>query len=164
MGHQEPSKWTSKRNSGVRIIMSKPLKRYEKIALLKNDILHMQLKFDKWESLLGKELTNFEHLQERNKLIEANYMKDINNIEPTKAQIYEYLQSRIQALRTFDTPKAKPKPKPNGNGKKKCDICNKEFTSKGYPSHRKKCERIRAEELRVEELKKELESDLEGEE
>lgn len=141
------------------------MKEYETFALLKKEVLHRQLRFDKFESALSKAERGFERLQAYHKAIEEESLRDIRNIEANKVFFFDYLQEGKQALRTFRAPKAKPKPKAlNGNGKKKCPICLNEFSAKGYPAHVKKCERLKEEEIRVDLLKKELESDLEGEE
>jgi len=148
-------------------MVEKGQKRYEIIAKMKKDILHMQNKFDRYESFLGKELTNFEVLKERHKLMEAEAMRVIDNMEKTKAQVFDYLKALKTKLRNFGAkPKAKPKPTPkkNGNGKKLCDICKKEFASSGYPSHRKKCERIKElNDQLAKELEEEPEPQIEGE-
>lgn len=146
------------------------MKRYEKIAYLKKQIRLIQLKYDKYESRLPKMERNLENLRAYHKKIEEVSIREIENYRDTKAQIYDVLQQRIQALRNFDS-KSKPKPKPkvvNGNGKVLCDICKKEFSKQGYPAHRKKCERIKALELEIaKELNEEVEEVievLEGEE
>ena len=132
------------------------MKRYEQIALMKKDIMHIQNKFDRYESFLGKEQRNLELLKKKCDLEIADHARYVNNLTETKAQVFDYLKILKQKLRTFDS-KAKPTPKPvpkkNGNGKKHCDICGKDFASSGYPAHRKKCERIKA---LSEQLEKEL--------
>lgn len=124
----------------------------------------MQLKFDKYESFLVKAGRKLEELQEYHKQIEEVSLAEIRNLADAKTMIYDYLKERKLALRTFDAPRPKPKPIINNNGKRKCDICSKEFSTKGFPSHYKKCQRLQAEEARIEQLKAELVSDLEGDE
>jgi hypothetical protein len=134
----------------------KPLKKYEKVNLLKNSLKQAEVQFEFYESRVPKMKKNLENLKEYHKSIEMVSVREIESMEKTKADWYEEIERRKKALRTFDV-KPKPKPKPkveNGNGKVKCDLCGKEFSKQGFPAHYKKCKRIKELEL---ELAKELE-------
>jgi hypothetical protein len=138
----------------------KPLKKYEKINLLKKRVREAETEFEFYESRVPKMERNLEQLREYHKNIEMVSIKELENMKKVKADWYQEIENRKRALRTFDKPKAKPKPpepKKNGNGKKLCDICNKEFANSGYPAHRKSCERLR-------DLRQQLEEELTAQE
>lgn len=142
--------------------MVKPLKRYEKIALLKKRIKEAEVQFEFYESRVPKMKRNLEDLKAYHHQIELVSIKEIESMEKTKADWYQEIENRKTALRLYDKPKAKPKaeppPKPeeNGNGKINCEICGKEFAKQGYSSHYKKCKRIQELE---QELAKELQEE-----
>jgi hypothetical protein len=142
----------------------KPLKKHEKITLLKHRIKEAEVQAEFFMSRVDKDKRKFKELQEYHKTIEKESWRQIEKLERIQADWYDEIQNRKLALRTFDAPKIQPKPQENGNGKQICDICEKEFSKQGYPAHRKKCEKLKAEQEKLEKLKKELESDLEGEE
>lgn len=130
------------------------MKQYEKVAYLKNQIMHMQHKFDKFESRVGKLKGQLPILLQNQDKEKKDFSRIIQEQEDAKALIFEYLKNLKAELRNLGSkPKPKPKPKAKVNEKIRCDICKEEFTKQGYPSHRKKCERIKSLEL---ELAKEL--------
>lgn len=135
-------------------------KRYEQIAFLKHRIREAVMQYEFYESRVPKLERNVKQLKTYHANIEAVSIRELEKMIKIRADWYEVIEQRKQALRAYDKPKSKPKPKPktvNGNGKIKCDICNEEFSKQGYPAHRKKCERIK-------ELSELLEKDIsEGE-
>ena len=136
------------------------MKRYEKIALLKNKIRDAERRLNYYSNRVPKFEKNLEHLKEYHKEIEMVSIKEIEKYRKNQAFFFEEVKARKQELRTFGS---KPKPKPKAkalpkeketNGKILCDICKKEYSKQGFPSHYKKCLRIKHLE---EEIARELE-------
>lgn len=124
------------------------MKTYEKVALLKQEIRILSNKHGVWESRIGKQKAEFEALKAYHKKIEDAFIETIKETEDHCADFFDRLKAKKEELAEFiqeKRPKELLKPaETNGNGKVICDICHEEFSPQGYPSHHKKCERIRA--------------------
>lgn len=132
------------------------MKAYEKKLQLEKLVRRARISLDTRESQLGAIKESMVILQKRNKLMEAALKKDIEAMETDYALCFDYHKYHVAELNKFRKIKPTTDVTPIVNGKKECDICGDEFSSQGFPAHRKKCERIH-------ELEKEL-TKLEGEE